>query len=123
MIVLVTGGRDFGDVSHVLDAINHLNELEPIDLLVHGDATGADTLADAVCKELGITRIKCPANWEKFGRPAGAIRNKSMLDLFKIDLVLAFPGGKGTAHMKKNATELGIPVMESHSLLDESSST
>jgi hypothetical protein len=118
MIVLVTGGRDYGDIGTVFDALVSLNAENEIKYLIHGDAKGADTLADSVAKEIGISRIKLPANWTKFNKGAGSIRNKSMIDLFKIDLVLAFPGGTGTAHMKRYATENGIPVIEALDLIN-----
>lgn len=120
MIVLVTGGRDYADVGTVFDAIVTLNENCSIDLLVHGAADGADSLADTVCKELGIDRVSCPANWTKHKKAAGPIRNGKMLEYFpNIDLVLAFPGGTGTANMKEQASKKNIPVIEALDLLKD----
>jgi len=111
MILLITGGRDVTDVGMVFDVIVATNEAMPISYIVHGDATGADSLADKVALNLGINRIKVPANWNKYHKAAGAIRNKDMLDLFDIGMVLAFPGGKGTANMVAQATKRDIPVV------------
>ena len=86
-------------------------------IVIHGDAKGADSLAYEVCKEAGIEQCRVPAAWNKYQRGAGPIRNKLMLDLFNIDLVLAFPGGTGTANMKEQAGKRDIPVIESSDLL------
>jgi acyl-CoA synthetase (NDP forming) len=53
-----------------------------------------------------------PANWKKHGKSAGPIRNQLMLDVGKPDLVIAFPGGSGTADMIRRARKAGVPVKE-----------
>ena len=119
MNLLITGGREFTDLELAFDTISHLNNLFPITYLIHGDARGADRLADKVADSLGIDRIKMPANWTKHKKGAGPKRNKSMLDLMTINLVLAFPGNNGTADMKRQATTRGIDVIEATELLDD----
>ena len=52
------------------------------------------------------------AKWALIGRGAGPLRNQQMLREGKPDLVLAFPGGKGTAHMVRIARKAGVPVQE-----------
>lgn len=78
--------------------------------LVHGAAKGADELAGlwASSRRLGSI-IEFPANWDKHGRRAGPIRNQEMIET-KPDMVVAFPGGTGTADMVKRAKQHGIPV-------------
>jgi hypothetical protein len=98
MRVLVCGGRDYsaaGDFKKWMDA---LHKLHPFTTVIHGAATGADSLA-------------FPALWKKHGKSAGPIRNAQMLDEGKPDYVLAFPGGPGTANMIKQAKQRGIPVI------------
>lgn len=119
MILLVTGGRQFNDLEMAFDAIAAIHEAMPISLLVHGDATGADTLAGDVAKEIGINVVKCPANWTKYKKGAGHVRNKFMLDMFEIDLVLAFPGGNGTADMKRQSATAEIDVIEAVDLISK----
>ncbi|MEM9912925.1 MAG: hypothetical protein AAF922_19365 [Pseudomonadota bacterium] len=46
------------------------------------------------------------------GRAAGPIRNKEMLDEGCPDLVVAFPGGRGTANMVKQAQAAGVEVLD-----------
>lgn len=56
-----------------------------------------------------IPCVKCIIT-QKYGKSAGPIRNQTMLDDGKPDLVLAFPGGRGTADMVAKAEKHGIPV-------------
>jgi hypothetical protein len=119
MIVLVTGGRDFNDLAMAFDAIAAVHETTPISVLVHGDAKGADTLAGNVAKELGINVVKCPANWIKYKKAAGPIRNAFMLDMFNIDLVIEFPGGAGTADMVAQSRKRDIPVIPALDIISD----
>jgi hypothetical protein len=50
------------------------------------------------------------AAWHEHGRGAGPIRNRQMLEEGRPDLVVAFPGGHGTAGMIKLALKAGVPV-------------
>jgi hypothetical protein len=111
MKVLVCGGRDFDDeelLYHTLDSI------KDITLLIHGDAPGADTLADRWAEVRKVPRKAYPAEWARFGRAAGPIRNQGMIDETKpdLDLVVAFPGGRGTEDMIRRALKAGIDVMK-----------
>lgn len=83
--------------------------------LIHGDAKGADQLSEQVLKrdfKGGFIVERYPADWNRNKKSAGPIRNQRMLDEGKPDLVIAFPGGKGTAHMVKIAREANIEVKE-----------
>ena len=121
MRILVCGGRDFTDrdkVWRTLDGVFPISEPDaygnylPLGTLIHGACpTGADHLADeyAVVNWLGLETY--PPDWS-LGRKAGPIRNQRMLDEGKPDLVVAFPGGRGTADMVRRARQSGVPVME-----------
>lgn len=111
MIVVVTGGRDYADWETVNRVLSEVHSEYEIDLVVHGAASGADSLADTWAKENGVRRYPCPAEWDRLGRRAGPIRNRYMLDTFRPDLVVAFPGWKGTADCIKAAEERGIRVL------------
>lgn len=108
MRILVCGGRDYEDFVAV---DKKLEEFEKESLvIIHGDADGADTLAGDWAHMNYVSCWKFPANWSKYPKAAGPIRNKKMLVDGKPDLVIAFPGGKGTANMIKQAQEAGVPV-------------
>jgi YspA, cpYpsA-related SLOG family len=115
MRVLVCGGRDFKDkdlLEKELDKIHEPKFFNPgnIKLLIQGGASGADYLARewASTKAVGVRTFK--ADWYKYRLRAGPIRNKQMLDEGKPDLVIAFPGGKGTADMIRQATVAKVKV-------------
>lgn len=81
----------------------------PIKMLIHGAARGADTLAAEWAAARGVTAEAYPANWDLHGRSAGPIRNRRMLRKGKPDVVIAFPGGAGTADMIRQAKAAGVP--------------
>lgn len=125
MRILVCGGRDFDD-DRLFD--HHMNKLmvelgkTSITITGHpelvrvsfisGCDRGVDTFIIQYAKYHGVYCDKYPAEWEKYGKSAGAIRNQEMLDKGRPDLVVAFPGGQGTKHMVMIAKKAGIPVKE-----------
>ena len=111
MRVLVCGGREYRDYDRLKRTMDALDESSsgPIDIVIHGGARGADTLADRWACERGIHVAVVKAQWERYGRSAGPRRNRAML-LLKPDVVLAFPGGPGTADMDRLAREAKIAV-------------
>jgi hypothetical protein len=106
--VLVCGGRNFSEVDYLYEELDKLN----ISCLIQGGATGADALAFTWAISRGIKTEMYKADWAKNGRAAGPIRNLLMLKEGKPDLVVAFHGGNGTAHMVKIAKEHKIPVKD-----------
>lgn len=121
MRVLVCGGRAYRDRDRVFTELNKLcGEISdehplgtiPLHIIHGGCPTGADHFADdyAVVHWCGLSVYD--ADWEKHGRAAGPIRNQQMIDEGKPDLVVAFPGGPGTADMVKRARRAGVEVLE-----------
>jgi hypothetical protein len=104
--VLVCGGRGFDNgllVESVLDTYE-------IGLLIHGDAPGADTLAGKYAVKRGVPVSAFPADWKRLRNAAGPIRNLKMLREGRPDVVVAFPGGPGTANMVAIALAHGVRV-------------
>lgn len=112
MKVLVCGGRDFDDMEQLENCLYdiHINE-GPITLLIHGGASGADDMGGDWARQLQINCLCVPAKWGLHARAAGPIRNSEMLAL-NPDLVVAFPGGKGTADMVAKAKASNVKVIE-----------
>ncbi|CAN1722779.1 DUF2493 domain-containing protein [Hyphomicrobium sp. 1Nfss2.1] len=108
--VLVCGGRAFRDVVWLRSALDRLHVEVPFARVIAGGACGADTLAAEWAVSRGIPADVFMADWEGLGRKAGPIRNQRMLDEGKPDLVVAFPGGRGTADMVRRARDAGIEV-------------
>ena len=99
MKVLVCGGRDFYNFKLVETILNNLW----ITSLIHGAAKGADAMCGIYAKNKGIPCREFPADWKNHKLAAGCIRNQQMLDEGKPELVVAFPGGRGTADMVARA--------------------
>ncbi|CAH2910550.1 MAG: hypothetical protein CPSOU_1806 [uncultured Paraburkholderia sp.] len=109
MKVLVCGGRDYDDDLHVFSTLCAEHRETLISLIIEGGADGADAWAQAWARAFGVQCQTVRADWQKHGRAAGPMRNAQMLTL-KPDLVIAFPGGHGTANMVRQAKQAGVPV-------------
>lgn len=112
MRVLVCGGRDYQDSRRVYAVLDKLHAEAGIDRLIEGGANGADHLAWAWSQLRGVASERFEADWENQGSFAGPARNKRMLDEGHPDLVIAFPGGRGTADMVRKARRAGVEVVE-----------
>lgn len=96
--VLVCGGRDFDDRELLYSTLERLHNRLGFSKLIHGGARGADCMAGEWAFERNIPVEEFLADWDT-GRGAGIRRNTEMLQKGKPDLVVVFPGGKGTANM------------------------
>lgn len=101
MIVLVCGGRDFKDRDLLFGTLDRLmlDDEHGIERIIHGGASGADTLAGEWAMLHEVVCEVYPAKWKTHGRKAGPIRNQQMLDEAMPDVVVAMPGGFGTSDM------------------------
>lgn len=120
-VVLITGDRDYQDVLKIRKRIRALRKKHGDKLIIvtgECDKGGADILARAVCKAIGVWYCGVPAPWSRFpvgrGNPAGPIRNEFMLNLFNPDEVDAFhpnlSKSKGTKDCVERAEKKGIKV-------------
>jgi hypothetical protein len=110
MKVLVTGGREFKDAELLNSTLTKIHNDIPITLIIHGGAKGADRLAGEWANANKIICMVFHADWSKHGLAAGPIRNSEMLKEIP-DLVVAFPGGPGTADMTRKAKLAGFKMM------------
>lgn len=124
-VVVVTGGRDFRDRAVLYAALDALHALDPFSLLIEGGQRrreknddgelttigGADWLAKCWAGERRVPVRTVNADWLHHGTRAGPLRNQQMIDL-RPDLVVAFPGGAGTADCVRRAREAKIPVSQ-----------
>lgn len=111
MQIIVTGGRTFQDWQKVWLCLDALHERRPVSKLIHGDARGVDNAAGAWARDRGISEIPIPALWSLHGRAAGPMRNQAMLDRYPAAVLVAFPGGRGTADMVRRAEQAGREVI------------
>lgn len=112
MRILCCGDRYWNKAGLITQVL--LEHVKAGDVVVHGMAKGADTLAGKIAEGMeGVTVEGYPADWVRYKKAAGPIRNQQMLDS-SIDLVLAFhenlEQSRGTKHMVTIARKAGIPV-------------
>jgi hypothetical protein len=107
--VLVCGGRNYTNRDEVYRALDNLSNMYQVEV-ISGMAKGADTFGYDWAILSGYPVHEYPAEWSKYGRKAGPIRNQQMLTEGNPDLVLAFSGGTGTAHMTRISEEVGKEV-------------
>jgi len=115
--ILVCGGREYNDyrtLSKVLHALN------PIEIIQGGQKkqiaqnvyVGADYHALQFAIENGISNQTFKANWDLYGKMAGPIRNKEMLEQSNPDFTVAFLGGNGTLDMINQTLKSGRSVLK-----------
>jgi hypothetical protein len=109
--VIVTGGRDYDVPRSVYAVLDAVLLKRPSLHIIHGGAFGADELAGEWARARGVPCTVFEAEWDKYGKGAGHIRNQAMLDAGAQGGV-AFPGGTGTADMTTKMKRAGIPVWE-----------
>ena len=109
MRLCVCGGRNYFNREKVYDVLDYAYARKPF-TLISGGASGADTLGIKWAIENGAAYEVFPANWKLHGRSAGPIRNLVMIS-HGIDVLIAFPGGRGTDHMVSECTKKGIKVL------------
>lgn len=97
--VLVCGGREYSDRPRLFEVLHIVHRKFGISCIIQGGARGADRLAKVWADINHIEQIEFPADWKKHGRAAGPLRNGKMLETGKPDVVIAFPGGRGTQDM------------------------
>lgn len=110
---LVCGGRDFADQKIFDEVMGYLLRTRGCpSKVVHGGALGADSMAVAWAERMAIQVAEYPADWKAYGPSAGPIRNQEMLDKETPQIVIAFPGGRGTADMVRRAKEAPAELVE-----------
>jgi hypothetical protein len=111
--ILVCGDRNWTNINRIREILTHYKHHTALSTIIEGEARGADTMARIVAIELSLEIVAFPAYWTKYGRGAGPIRNKQMLDEGHPQLILAFHNdilnSKGTLNMIKQAQVAHIP--------------
>lgn len=79
--------------------------------IVSGGARGADKFGEVWAAANDAWLDLFPADWETHGKAAGFIRNQQMVDS-GLDYAIQFPGGNGTADMRRRLDKAGVTVWE-----------
>ena len=110
--ILICGDRNYKDWVKVQE---YLNTISRTTVIIHGGARGADSLAGNLATSLKMKVIKFPADWDKYGKAAGVLRNQQMLDEGYPDLVVYFhkdlEKSRGTKDMVTKAVNNNIKTI------------
>ena len=108
MRIVIGGCRYYEDYRGFCDFVERCieNEEKAEIVILSGHCAGVDLMAERYAIERGLALEIVPANWAKYGRAAGPVRNKQMVE--KADVVIAFWDGrsKGTASLLQCAKKL-----------------
>ncbi len=111
--ILFCGDRNWTDRELIAVYMPAIKEI-PGGEICHGGARGADTIAGEEAEKLGIPVTVYRAEWAKYGKVAGPIRNRRMLNEFRPTQVVAFhsniDASKGTRDMVELAKSAGLAV-------------
>ena len=120
LVIAAGGGRDLAwPQQRVAAELLARSSGRLVHLLLHGGARGADAAIGRAAQQLGWSALVMPAQWQLHGRAAGPIRNRELLQqaiakavahtspgsLASV-LVVAFPGGPGTASLVREARRM-----------------
>lgn len=110
--VIVCGSRDgmrcWDLVARALSSFDH--DRFSIQHVIVGSLRGVDRAAFDWALKFERSATVVPAHWNDLGKAAGPARNERMYREHKPDAVIAFPGGRGTEHMKLVATRAHCPL-------------
>ena len=113
MKLLVCGGRDYNDYGRVERAIKVIqdNYSAFVTGIISGNARGADRLGEEYAAKNDLELEVYPAQWNKYGKRAGWLRNIQMAEEGKPNVILAMPGGRGTDMMIKIGVDKKIETV------------
>ena len=120
LVIAAGGGRDLAwPQQRVAAELLTRSGGRLVHLVLHGGARGADAAIGRAANQLGWSSAVMPAQWERHGRAAGPIRNRELLEQAITRaiahsspscqvsvLVVAFPGGAGTASLVREARRM-----------------
>lgn len=104
MKTVIAGSRNITDYSILKNVIDNWKYKDSITEIISGGAKGVDTLGEsyACLRNLKLTRVL--PDWEQYGKKAGMIRNKIMVDMADLAVILwdgVSPGTKCTIDLVK----------------------
>lgn len=110
--VIIAGGRDFNNYALLQEYVDKFLSTYSSDSIeiVSGNARGADKLGERYAKEHNLPVKLFPANWDKYGKRAGYLRNQEMADYANMLIAFWDRKSKGTNHMINIAKKAGLIV-------------
>jgi predicted Rossmann fold nucleotide-binding protein DprA/Smf involved in DNA uptake len=107
MKIAIVGSREYPDWKQVIDYVQSL----PLDtIVVSGGARGVDRIAEQVARKRGMTVQIFHAEWDKYGKSAGMIRNQFIVDYADSVVAFLYQNSSGTMNTIERAKRAGKPV-------------
>ena len=107
MKLIIAGGRDYKLDRRDFD---RLDDLQGVTEVVSGGARGVDSSGECWARNRLIPIKMFPADWDLHGKQAGFLRNTEMAEY--ADALAIFPGGKGSAHMLREAQRCKLRIFD-----------
>jgi len=111
--ILVTGDRRWRHYVLIHNVLRQETRGNPDAVIIEGEAEGADILARKAAEALGLKVVRFPADWTRYGKGAGPIRNTQMLDEGHPTRFIAFHNdltkSTGTLNMVQQCQQRGVP--------------
>lgn len=108
--VIIAGGRDYNNYQQMITMMDaYLENRHPHVIIISGGAKGADSLGESYAALRGYKLIVMKADWDKYGKRAGYLRNKDMLDVADASVCFWDEVSRGTGHMVRISKESGKP--------------
>ena len=108
--VIIAGGRNFNNYELLSNKCDFFFSQKWPSSIVCGEARGADSLGKQDAQDHGIPIRSFPADWDRYGKKAGYLRNEEMAR--NADALIAFWDGqsRGTGNMIEIAKRIGLAV-------------
>lgn len=110
MKLIIAGGRDYKPTDGDIVLLNQIKSILGVTEVVSGGASGADQFGENWAKQNSIPITHFPADWSFHGKKAGPLRNTQMAAY--ADAVVLFPGGAGTADMRRQAKAFNLRIID-----------
>lgn len=109
---IIAGSRTITDWALLYVAINWARVAEGIEVteVISGNARGVDQLGELYAEKYNLPLHKYPADWKTYGKSAGMIRNKEMLQTAEALIAIWDGNSRGTKNMIEIAKKAGLKV-------------
>ena len=110
MKVIIAVSRTI-DKKYIKDIVSAIKDSKfDISTVISGTAKGVDTIGEYYAKALNIPVIRMPADWNKYGKSAGYLRNVEMAEIADAAILIWDCKSRGTMHMLNIMEERNKPV-------------
>ena len=108
--VIIAGSRSFNDYEYLKKYMDFLLQNKKEVVILCGEACGADALGKRYAQERGFAVQSFPADWQRFGRAAGPLRNRQMAACADACVVFWVGSSPGSASMVTEARRAGLAL-------------